>query len=378
MHPNTPSMPASPDSTARLNPATRVLWRGVDSVQLELGRRAVVLDGVDSATVRRLVDDPDADPAGTGATARRPSDPRLDAALGALRRRGFVWADTEEPLPHDAGLAPRLGPELAALRVRYGHRARGVLVARTQARVAIRGTGRTAPLLAAILAAAGVGHVHVAGPGKVSLRSLVPGGPVAGDEGRDYEPACAESIARTAPGVRTSAPTSLESLDLVILAVDGPLDEDVRAVLHQDAQAHLVVQSSADHVSIGPLVLPGLTSCLHCADLHRLDRDPAWSALAVQLSTASRYPPPSDIALVSLAAGVAAVHVLAFLDGDEPANWSCPTGSCGAGPGHRDRIAGVRPIDRGRPQVVRRDLGRPLTPSRRADVGPLLQNEKCG
>lgn len=34
---------------------------------------------------------------------------------------------------------------------------------------------------------------------------------------------------------------------------------------------------------VGPLVIPGLTSCLSCADLHRTDRDPAWPALAAQL-----------------------------------------------------------------------------------------------
>ena len=30
-------------------------------------------------------------------------------------------------------------------------------------------------------------------------------------------------------------------------------------------------------------MIPGLTSCLACADLHRSDRDAAWPALAAQL-----------------------------------------------------------------------------------------------
>jgi hypothetical protein len=34
---------------------------------------------------------------------------------------------------------------------------------------------------------------------------------------------------------------------------------------------------------IGPLVIPGVTSCLGCADLHRRDRDAAWPAVAAQL-----------------------------------------------------------------------------------------------
>jgi hypothetical protein len=34
---------------------------------------------------------------------------------------------------------------------------------------------------------------------------------------------------------------------------------------------------------VGPLVIPGVTSCLDCADLHRRDRDAAWPAVAAQL-----------------------------------------------------------------------------------------------
>lgn len=34
---------------------------------------------------------------------------------------------------------------------------------------------------------------------------------------------------------------------------------------------------------VGPLVIPGVTSCLGCADLHRRDRDAAWPAVAAQL-----------------------------------------------------------------------------------------------
>ncbi len=34
---------------------------------------------------------------------------------------------------------------------------------------------------------------------------------------------------------------------------------------------------------VGPLVIPGVTSCLACGDLHRRDRDAAWPAIAAQL-----------------------------------------------------------------------------------------------
>ncbi len=78
---------------------------------------------------------------------------------------------------------------------------------------------------------------------------------------------------------------------------------------------HLGVDSGV----VGPLVLPGFTSCLRCADLHRRDRDPAWPALSVQLRIGTRYGAASAVAVASVVAGVAAAQALAFLDGGEPA-----------------------------------------------------------
>jgi hypothetical protein len=65
-------------------------------------------------------------------------------------------------------------------------------------------------------------------------------------------------------------------------------------------------------------VLPGRTSCLRCAELWRRDEDPAWPRLAAQL--AAGEPPPSGATVTCLlTATVAAVQVLAHLDGDRPA-----------------------------------------------------------
>lgn len=47
--------------------------------------------------------------------------------------------------------------------------------------------------------------------------------------------------------------------------------------------AHLQVRVRDGLGVVGPLVLPGTTSCLRCADLHRTDRDAVWPALAAQL-----------------------------------------------------------------------------------------------
>lgn len=47
---------------------------------------------------------------------------------------------------------------------------------------------------------------------------------------------------------------------------------------------HLPIVFGDAGATIGPLVQPGTTPCLHCAHAHRADDDPAWAAIAAQLS----------------------------------------------------------------------------------------------
>ncbi|MDQ0743600.1 bacteriocin biosynthesis cyclodehydratase domain-containing protein [Clavibacter sp. B3I6] len=46
---------------------------------------------------------------------------------------------------------------------------------------------------------------------------------------------------------------------------------------------HLPVVIGDRHAAVGPLVEPGRTACCYCLDLHRVDADPAWPAIATQL-----------------------------------------------------------------------------------------------
>jgi bacteriocin biosynthesis cyclodehydratase domain-containing protein len=71
---------------------------------------------------------------------------------------------------------------------------------------------------------------------------------------------------------------------------------------------------------VGPLVLPGETSCAGCLERDRTDRDPAWPRLVAQWrSGKARCVGACDLALATAVAGLAAAHALAFLDGESPA-----------------------------------------------------------
>jgi bacteriocin biosynthesis cyclodehydratase domain-containing protein len=184
--------------------------------------------------------------------------------------------------------------------------------------VVLHGTGRLPVALAGLLAAANIGRVSLHDSGEVHRHDSAPGGLVAADEGRRFNEAAHDALRRAAPDVDTRSLGPSDRADLVVLTGEAPVTEELRSWLHRRGTAHLVVRTGADEAVVGPLVLPGLTSCLACADLTRLERDPAWSLLAVQLCTPRRYADPSDLALTNLTASLAALQALAYLDGDEP------------------------------------------------------------
>ncbi|WP_422748912.1 cyclodehydratase [Mycobacterium sp. WMMD1722] len=80
---------------------------------------------------------------------------------------------------------------------------------------------------------------------------------------------------------KASAPP--QDTDLVILADYLAAEPRLLRDLHIARIPHLAVRTRDGSALIGPLVLPGRTSCLACADLHRSDRDAAWPAVAAQL-----------------------------------------------------------------------------------------------
>ena len=72
------------------------------------------------------------------------------------------------------------------------------------------------------------------------------------------------------------------------------------ALLSRDTP-HLPLVVDGSGIRVGPLVVPGVTGCLHCVDLHRIDQDPAWPVLATQLLEQSA-PEPAPTLMLEAAA----------------------------------------------------------------------------
>lgn len=74
------------------------------------------------------------------------------------------------------------------------------------------------------------------------------------------------------------------SVDLTVVVTSRlEIDRAVSAGLSQADHPHLVVRPRARGAIVGPLIIPGRTSCLRCGDLVRTRSDPAWPRMLAQL-----------------------------------------------------------------------------------------------
>ncbi len=300
------SHPLLPSATPLLRDGAALQVGGVDSgdgvlVLHGTGWVEPVLRGLDGRRAQRAVL---ADAQRLGADASAVAD-----LLDTLRSTGLlVDLDPADLLAASAGPAAveRAATELPAAGAGW----RG----RRAATVVVEGATRVGTPLAAALAASGVGRVSIRDGGVVGAGDAVVGGLTADDEGRPRALAAADAVRRASPQTDLGPPPPGSAPSLVVLARPWAASDPLVAGLQRSGVAHLVATVRERTGVVGPLVVPGSTGCLHCADLHRRDADPRWPRLAAQLTSAE---PPSAGATVTclMTAAVAAVQVLAFLDG---------------------------------------------------------------
>ncbi|MDO8122682.1 thiamine biosynthesis protein ThiF [Isoptericola sp. b490] len=190
-----------------------------------------------------------------------------------------------------------------------------LLAARAAARVRIWGLDRVGTAVAQTLALAGVGRLELDDPTPVLPADVGFGGLTDRDLGEPRELAVARAVRAARPRAQTLAAVG-RSPDLVVL-VDRAVADPVRHTPLRDAGVpHLSVLVREASVLVGPLVVPGSTACLTCAELHRADADPAWPLVAAQLVAARASASLVAESTLAVAAGaLATVQVLAHLDG---------------------------------------------------------------
>lgn len=302
-----------------LSPAARRLWR--DPQTLQLGRasgRAAVLAGVDPPTraALALLDGLHDRPQVVAAAAAAGCSPtRTAALLDLLARAGLLEdaaADAGPLLRLDRPERERLRADVASLALVRGDGGLPATALRADARVLVVGAGRVGAPLAALLGGAGIGAVDVVDDEATAACDVVAGGLGLADLGRSRGSAARDLLARTAPAAARARATPA---DLVVLAPARPdlLDDALRLV--PDRVPSLLAEVRETVGVVGPLVLPGRTTCLRCVDLTRTDLDPGWPALAAQLASPGRGATACDGPLAVMVAAQAALQVLTLVDG---------------------------------------------------------------
>ncbi|MEU2791456.1 ThiF family adenylyltransferase [Streptomyces sp. NPDC007100] len=325
-----------------LKPALRRGWRDRETVRFGVApAHAVELGPVDTATgsflalidgtrsMEQLVDAAGALglPAGH---ARRVVERLGQAGLLDAPSAGGPAAETVRA---DATAFGRLRPDLASLSVRHPEAAGGLerMGARRAIRARVRGAGRVGASVAALLSAAGIGRVEVQDGGKVEPWDVVPGGVRAEHIGVRRDTAARSLVHRSSPwsrGSRSGSGPPDEGDPGLALVVITPRD-GLAAYAPDPVLCEPLLTAGIPHVFagvvegtgvVGPLVLPGASSCAGCLELRRTDAEPAWPRLLAQWRSGRGSPavPACDAALAATVAGLAAIQALAFLDGGLP------------------------------------------------------------
>lgn len=181
---------------------------------------------------------------------------------------------------------------------------------RAHSAVVLHGTGRLTIAIATLLATSGVGHVQVEADGFVSDQDTG-SGYLDSDIGRQRRTAATEAIRRANPAVKHSRLRGDRQPELVVLADAIVPAPEVVQLLLQEGVPHMPVRVREGLGIVGPLVYPGRSTCLGCADLHRKSMDSRWPMVAGQLAGRSQR---ADLCSVQTTAGMAVGQILRVLD----------------------------------------------------------------
>jgi bacteriocin biosynthesis cyclodehydratase domain-containing protein len=298
----------------------RPLWRDRDTLQVGVDpRRAAALTGLGHAAAIVSLLDGSRDAAEVARTAADYGigPEATDRVLGLLASAGVLDdfpAHLHKTLPDY--LRARLAPELACAALAYGHGDGGaaVIARRRAAFVRVYGADRMGAGVATFLAASGVAWVSCRDSGIAGAADVTPAGLGPADVGAERTAGVSRAVHRVAREARTADdPGRLP--DLAVLA--GRPDPVDVAELMRGRVPHLAVRAEEAIGVVGPLVDPGRSACLRCADLARTARDSAWPVILAQAGRSdgsATSPPACDTVLAGATAALAAAQALAFLD----------------------------------------------------------------
>ncbi|MFY9850819.1 MAG: TOMM precursor leader peptide-binding protein, partial [Trebonia sp.] len=184
--------------------------------------------------------------------------------------------------------------------------------------VRVYGADRIGACVATLLAASGVAWVTCRDSRIAGEADIAPAGLGTADVGAARAAGVDRAVHRVARETRTADdPRRLP--DLAVLA--GHPDPVDVAELMRGRVPHLAVRAEEAIGVVGPLVEPGRSACLRCADLARAARDSAWPVILAQAGGPdgpATSPQACDTVLAAATAALAAAQALTFIDRAAP------------------------------------------------------------
>ncbi|WP_166349791.1 TOMM precursor leader peptide-binding protein [Phytoactinopolyspora limicola] len=298
------------------------MWRDATTVQIgTTPDRALVIGGLGpiEAAVLRALDGHNTLPTLRDLATAAGGDPQIADRIVDMLVSAGAAVDGEYVTADSNGLPAESTPDRASLGLvdRSTDGGHATFTRRGRKRVEVIGAGRIGATVARLLAAGGIGDVGVDDEALVDAADVAPGGHPAAHVGLPRGRSLGSILPRRP---RRGSPSEAQP-DFVVLAPTKAAEHQAVAtsLLHADVP-HLLVHVVEIAGLVGPLVVPGSSACLRCLDLHRTDRDRDWPTVLDRIARTSPRTPPCDTSLATTVAGLAAGHVLAFLDGYDVAS----------------------------------------------------------
>lgn len=222
----------------------------------------------------------------------------------------------EEPFRLPGALGATLAPDVTAYSTAYSTPAGQLVRNRSRATARIWGLGRCGQSIAALLAASGIGALCLHDDLPVQAGDIGAGPLRIADLGKNRTIAVAHRIGQQWPRTRlarwepTADDTGVGAQVSIVTACDS-LPDRLADHLAATRVPHLPVLFGPSWAHIGPLVIPGLTTCLDCARAATTHRGNVPRATGCPRSGSST----AELALSGTAAGLATLQVMMLLDG---------------------------------------------------------------
>lgn len=124
-----------------------------------------------------------------------------------------------------------------------------------------------------------------------------------------------QALQRTSANLKLTQPTGMPNPDLVVIADSPWLDPESAISYLNRGLPHLLIDARITEVTVGPLVIPGESSCLTCAERNLTGVDRSWPVMRKLIGQHQKEQP--DWLLLQLACTFAVLQITgAIASGD--------------------------------------------------------------